>query len=53
MGKIQLFDEDSDKETNEPLKPNAGYAKSYNEFRKKEILSHRKLGHIFFVNAAH
>jgi hypothetical protein len=50
MGKAKLFDEDSDNEGHEGIKTNEGYAKSYNEFRKKEILSHRKFVdvHIFF-----
>lgn len=42
--KIKLFDEeDSDNETNLELVTNKPYAKVYNEFRKKEILNHRKL----------
>lgn len=41
--KKNLFEEESDNENDEiQLKTNEGYAKSYNEFRKKELLSHRK-----------
>ena len=44
MSKIRndtLFD-NSDNEDDCHLKTNASYAKHYDEFRKKEILSHRK-----------
>lgn len=43
MKKQNLFDEESDNEEQFQLKTNEGYAKSYNEFRKKELLSHREL----------
>lgn len=42
MKKQNLFDEESDNEDEIQLKTNEGYAKSYNEFRKKELLSHCK-----------
>lgn len=37
----KLF-ENSDDDEDYNLKTNTGYAKHYDEFRKKEILSHRK-----------
>lgn len=42
MKKQNLFDEESDNDEQIQLKTNEGYAKSYNEFRKKELLSHRE-----------
>lgn len=38
MLKKKLFNDDSDEEDDVKLKTNEGYAKSYNEFRKKELL---------------
>lgn len=42
MDKKNLFDEDSDEEEKLELKTNESYANSYNQFRKKELLSHCK-----------
>ncbi|XP_063703318.1 protein KRI1 homolog [Culicoides brevitarsis] len=42
--KQNLFDEESEDEEQIELKTNESYAKSYNEFRKKELLSHLKNG---------
>uniref|UniRef100_A0A336MQ90 Protein KRI1 homolog n=1 Tax=Culicoides sonorensis TaxID=179676 RepID=A0A336MQ90_CULSO len=42
MKKQILFEEESDNEDDFKLKTNEGYAKAYNEFRKKELLSHLK-----------
>uniref|UniRef100_U5ET90 Protein KRI1 homolog n=1 Tax=Corethrella appendiculata TaxID=1370023 RepID=U5ET90_9DIPT len=42
MGKIKLFDQNDDEDNDLTFKTNKNYAKSYNEFRKKEILSHLK-----------
>lgn len=42
MDNKKLFDDDENEDGLE-LRTNKNYAKHYNEFRKKEILSHREL----------
>lgn len=45
----KLFD-NSDSEEDDGFTTNKAYAKHYDEFRKKEILSHRKLNREIFQN---
>lgn len=45
--KAKLFENSESEDENVTLKTNTSYAKHYDEFRKKEVLSHRELSKKF------